>query len=248
MKLSGRVALITGGGGGLGRAMALRLAREGAAVVLSDVDAEACQRVADEVAQAEQARTLALAGDVGKLEDAQACVARALEEFGRLDILVNNAGITRDSLLVRMSPEDWDAVLRVNLTGAYNCICAAEKPLRESPAGRIINIASVAGIMGNVGQSNYSASKAGLIALTKAAARDFAPSGTTVNAIAPGFIKTRMTETLLEATVRELLENIPLGRMGVPEDVAGVVAFLASDEAAYITGQVLTVDGGLVMA
>jgi 3-oxoacyl-[acyl-carrier protein] reductase len=185
--------------------------------------------------------------DITDPDAVTAVFSMIVEQHGALHILVNNAGITRDNLLMRLSSEDWEAPIRTNLTGAFNCIKAVVRPMMKQRSGRIINIASVVGVMGNAGQANYAASKAGLIGLTKSTAKEFGSRGITVNAIAPGFITTDMTADLPETTIQKLTENIPLGRMGKPEDVASAVAFLASDKAGYITGQTLLVDGGMVM-
>lgn len=244
--LAGRAAVVTGAASGIGRAIALALAREGAGVCIADMDAEGGQRVADEIVRAGgQARSIPV--DVSEAVSVQTMVDQAAESFGRLDILVNNAGIARDGLLLRLKAEDWEAVLGVNLTGAFHCTRAALRAMVKQRAGRIINVTSVVGVMGNAGQANYVASKAGLIGLTKAAAREVASRGITVNAVAPGFIETEMTAAL-PAAVREAYQaQIPQGRFGSPQEVAEVVAFLVSDAAAYITGQVIHVNGGLWM-
>jgi 3-oxoacyl-[acyl-carrier protein] reductase len=244
--LSGKVALVTGAGRGIGRAIALKLASLGAQLVVNNLNPE---RNAAAVAELTAAGAEAV-GVVGAVEEpavAEACVKAALDRFGRLDIVVNNAGITRDTLLLRMSDEQWDQVLETNLTGAFNITRAAARPMVRARAGRIINISSVVGRIGNAGQANYAASKAGLIGLTKAVARELGSRGVTVNAIAPGFIDEGMTEGLGAETRAALLSQIPLGRLGSADDVAAAVAFLASEAAAYITGQTLSVDGGMVM-
>jgi len=245
--LQDRVAIVTGGGRGIGRAIALELARQGSAVVVnyrsSAAEAEEVRRTIEE----EGGRALAVQADVRLADDAQRLVSAALEAFGRLDILVNNAGVARDGLLMRMSEEDWDVVLDTNLKGAFHCIKAAQRSLLRQRSGRIISIGSVVGLVGNAGQANYSAAKAGLVGLTKSLARELGSRGITVNLVAPGYVETDMTAALPESVRKAALDRICLGRMGRPEDVAAAVAFLASDAAAYITGQVLVVDGGMAL-
>ena len=245
-RLRDRVAVITGASRGIGRAVALALAAEGANVVVNYASSSAAAQ--DVVAAITDAggSAIALQADVSKLEQIDTLVKDTLEKFGRIDILVNNAGITRDTLLLRMKPEDWQAVIDLNLTGVFLCTKAVSKVMLKQRSGRIINIASVAGQMGNPGQANYSAAKAGVIGFTKTVAKELAVRGITVNAVAPGFIVTDMTSDLKS---EEILKYIPLGRYGEPEEVAGMVRFLAADSAAaYITGQVFNVDGGMVMA
>lgn len=244
--LTDRVAIITGASRGIGRAIALALAAEGANVVVNYASSSAA---ADEVVKAITdggGSAIALQADVSKLEQVDALLKETLDKFGRVDVLVNNAGITRDTLLLRMKPEDWQAVIDLNLTGVFLCTRAVSKVMLKQRSGRIINIASVAGQMGNPGQANYSAAKAGVIGFTKTVAKELASRGITVNAVAPGFIATDMTS---EIKSEEILKYIPLARYGQPEEVAGMVRFLAADPAAaYITGQVFNVDGGMVMA
>ncbi len=243
-----RVVVITGGSRGIGRAIAIRMASAHTKICFNysgqdPMDAEeTMRRVADAGGSPWTARA-----DVSSHQDVQVFVNKILEDCGQIDVLVNNAGITRDGLLVRMKEEDWDRVLAINLKGAFNCMQAVAKTMMKQRAGRIINIASVVGLMGNAGQANYVASKAGLIGLTKTAARELASRGITVNAVAPGFIETAMTAGLPEKVREAMRAQIPLGRMGTPEDVAEVVVFLASDQAAYITGQVIHVNGGMYM-
>jgi 3-oxoacyl-[acyl-carrier protein] reductase len=241
-----RVAIITGASRGIGRAVALALAAEGAKVVVNYASSsDAAQQVVTAITDA-GGSAIALQADVSKLEQVDALFNETLEKFGRVDVLVNNAGITRDTLLLRMKPEDWQAVIDLNLTGVFLCTRAVSKVMLKQRSGRIINIASVSGQMGNPGQANYSAAKAGVIGFTKTVAKELASRGITVNAVAPGFIATDMTSDLKS---EEILKYIPLGRYGEPEEVAGMVRFLAADSAAaYITGQVFNVDGGMVMA
>ncbi len=244
--LSGKVALVTGSARGIGKAIALELAKGGADLVISDLQEDWCSDAVAEM-EATGRRAIGVGCDVANPESCEALVARALEVFGRLDILVNNAGITKDNLIMRMKPEEWEAVINVNLGGVFYCTKAVVRTMIKQRGGAIINLASVVGLMGNTGQANYSASKGGVIALTKTTAKELGGKGIRVNAVAPGFIQTAMTDKLPEEARRKFLDNIPLGRAGTPEDVAQVVAFLASDEASYLTGQVLCIDGGLLM-
>ena len=247
MRFGNQVAIVTGAGRGIGHAIAVRLASEGARVAVVSRTELNANRTAEEINAQFAGLAKAYAVDVADQAAVKKLAEQILGDFSRVDILVNNAGLTRDGLSMRMSEEDWDVVVDTNLKGAFNFIQAVERPMIKQRSGRIINIASVAGIMGNAGQANYAASKAGLIGLTKVIARELASRGITSNAVAPGFITTDMTEGLPEALKTGVVGQIPLGKFGEPADIAGAVAFLASAEAAYITGQVLTVDGGLVM-
>jgi 3-oxoacyl-[acyl-carrier protein] reductase len=242
-----KVALITGSARGIGRAIAEKLAQRGASVVIADLRAELATATAQEIAANTGQRSLAVAVDVVNAESVKAMMERVLGEFGRIDILVNNAGITRDNLIMRMEEADWDLVLNINLKGAFNCSKAVVRTMMKQRSGRIVNIASVSGLAGQAGQANYSESKAGLIGMTKALARELGSRQITVNAVAPGFIPTDLTKDLPDELKEGSLKMIPLGRWGSTEDIAAAVAFLASDEASYITGHVLSVDGGMVM-
>jgi len=243
----GRAAIVTGGSRGIGKAIVTLLAQLGADVAIADSCSETSQATADEISDATGQRVICSMIDVSDFKQTQAMVKRVLDEFGKVDILVNNAGITRDDLIMRMPEEDWDDVINVNLKGAWNCSKAVIRPMMKKRYGRIVNIASVSGQAGQAGQTNYSASKAGLIGFTKALAREVASRGVIVNAVAPGFIPTALTEDLPEELVGHMLGITPLGRMGTPEEIAYAVTFLASEGASYITGQVLGVDGGMVM-
>jgi 3-oxoacyl-[acyl-carrier protein] reductase len=245
--LSGKTALVTGGSRGIGRAIVTRLATQGADVAFTYLGNEAAAKETTAAVQGLGRTGLAIQGDARESEAAEATVKAALEALGKLDILVNNAGITRDDLIMRMSPENWRDVLETNLFGAFWMTKAVTRPMLKARGGRIINISSVSGQAGQTGQANYSAAKAGIIGLTKATARELASRGITVNAIAPGFVLTELTQDLPDALKAEITARTPLGRFGTTEEVANAVAFLASEEAAYITGQVLAVDGGLVM-
>lgn len=245
--MGGKIALVTGGVRGIGREIALKLASGGANIAVNGL-------VAAEEAESTLAEIRALgveaaytAADISKAEEAQKLVEAVLERFGRLDILVNNAGITRDNLLIRMREDEWDSVIAVNLKGTFNCTQAAAKPMMKQRQGVIVNIASVVGVAGNAGQANYSASKGGVIALTKTVAKELASRNVRANAVAPGFIETAMTQKLSQEVRGGVIEKVPLGCFGDPKDVANAVAWLASDESAYITGQVLQIDGGLFM-
>ena len=245
--LTGKSALITGGSRGIGRAIALRLATQGADVAFSYKGNESAARATAGEIEALGRKAVPIQGDVRDPEAADAVVKAALEAFGKVDVLVNNAGITRDDLIMRMTPEAWRDVLETNLFGAFWTTKAATRPMLKAKGGRIINITSVSGQAGQMGQANYSSAKAGLIGLTKATARELASRNITCNAVAPGFVLTELTESLPEDLKAQLVERTPLGRFGTVEEIAAAVAFLASDEASYITGQVLAVDGGLVM-
>jgi 3-oxoacyl-[acyl-carrier protein] reductase len=245
-ELSGKTALITGAGRGIGKEIARALGEAGANLVISDIAADAANQTAAEFND-RNVKTLAVAGDISKSEDVEVLFKAASDTFGGVDILVNNAGITRDNLLARMEEKDWDLVLTVNLKGAFLCTKAASRGMMKRRYGRIVNISSVVGIMGNAGQANYSASKAGLIGLTKSAAKELASRNVTVNAVAPGYIATDMTKDLPEEAKTKFLQSVPLGRPGTPQDISGVVLFLVSEAASYITGQVIHIDGGMLM-
>lgn len=247
MGLQGKVALVTGASRGIGRAIAIALAKQGASIIVnySGNKARAEETAAD--IRAAGAEALVWQSDISDEKSVQDMVKQSVDHFGHLDIVVNNAGITRDGLLMRMKETDWDAVLNTNLKGVFLVTKAALRPMMRQKQGRIINIASVVGILGNPGQANYVAAKAGLIGLTKATAREVASRGITVNAVAPGFIVTEMTDQLPEDVKEKMLSEIPLGKLGTPENVADVVSFLASDESRYMTGQTLSVDGGMAM-
>jgi 3-oxoacyl-[acyl-carrier protein] reductase len=246
--LANKVAVVTGASRGIGRAIAIELARRGASIIVNyNQNGIAAQEVVMAITNA-GGKAAALPGDVSKVEDAQSLIKAATEKWGRLDILVNNAGITRDMLIMMMSEESWDAVMDTNLKGTFNCSKAAVRLMMKARTGRIINITSVSGQIGNAGQTNYSASKAGQIGFTKALAREVAGRNITVNAIAAGYVDTEIWANVPDEMRESFIKMIPLGRKGTPEEIAYAVAFLASDEAAYITGQVLAVDGGMAMA
>ena len=247
MVLEGKKAVVTGAAQGIGQAIAETLAHAGADVVVADLDAERCQDTVDRVKKHNR-QALAISTHVGQWDAVKALVDQVVKEWGRIDIFVNNAGITRDGLVVRMKDEDWNAVIQVNLTGTFYCTKAALGPMAKQRYGRIINMASVVGAMGNAGQANYAASKAAVIGLTKTIAREYASRNITVNAVAPGFIDTAMTQALGDEVRETLSKQIPLGRLGQPSDIAEAVRFLASDAASYITGHVLHVNGGMHMA
>jgi len=245
MLLKDKVAIITGGARGIGKEIALALAREGVRLALADINPENLAQAEKELASC-GVKVCTFAVDVTDFSQVEQMVNKTLDKFKKIDILISNAGITADALLVRMKEEDWDRVLAVNLKGTFNCTKAVSRVMIKQRSGKIINIASIIGLIGNVGQANYAASKAGVIGLTKSAARELAPRGINVNAIAPGFIQTEMTQRLPEEVKSKMLEAIPLKKFGQPRDVARLAAFLASEEAGYITGQTICVDGGMV--
>ena len=245
--LTGKTAVVTGGSRGIGRAICLKLAGQGANIVLNFAGNEAAAEETRSQCEALGVRALAVKGDVADAEACNALIEKAVSEFGGVDILVSNAGVTRDNLLMRMSDEEFQKVIDTNLKGTFHCMRAAIRPMMKKRRGRIISISSVVGLMGNAGQINYAASKAGVIGMTKSLAREVASRHITVNAVAPGFIKTDMTAVLSDSVKEGILHGIPLGELGEAEDVANAVLYLASDEAAYITGQVISVDGGMAM-
>ncbi len=247
MHLDGKVAIITGASRGIGRSVAIELAKLGAKVVINYAGNEAAAEEVKNIIVAAGGQGIVIKADVGDAEAVDAMVKETISTFGKIDILVNNAGITRDNLLMRMKEEDWDAVMNINLKGVFVCTKAVSRIMMKQRAGKIINMTSVVGLMGNAGQANYAAAKAGVIGFTKSMAKELASRGITVNAIAPGFIGTDMTAVLSDQVKTELTEKIPAGRLGSPEDVAAAVTFLASDSANYITGQTLNVDGGMLM-
>jgi 3-oxoacyl-[acyl-carrier protein] reductase len=247
MRFKDRVAVVTGGAQGIGRAIAETLAQGGANVVVADLQVEKAEATAKEITAHTGQQVIAVQVDVADSANAKAMIDRTIAEFGRIDILVNNAGTTRDNLIMRMKEADWDLVLNVNLKGAFNCSKAAIRSMMKQHYGRIINITSVSGLAGQAGQTNYSSSKAGLIGFTKALAKEVGSRNITVNAIAPGFIETVLTDDLPQELKDLALQMTPVGRFGKPQDIAQAVAFLASDEVSFITGQVLSVDGGMVM-
>jgi 3-oxoacyl-[acyl-carrier protein] reductase len=247
MKLKEKITIITGGAQGIGYSIASQLASEGSNIVICDVAEDLAKKSAEELEQKFKVKTLAFKMDVTQISQCEEMVQKTLDKFQRIDILVNNAGITKDNLVMRMSDAEWDAVLAVNLKGSFNCTKAVVRPMMKQRSGRIINIASIVGLMGNAGQANYSASKGGLIAMTKTCAREFASRNILVNAIAPGFIRTRMTDQLTEEQKKKLSSMIPLERLGEAEDVAKAALFLSTDDSSYITGQVISVNGGMYM-
>ena len=247
MRLKDKVALITGGARGIGKAIALAYAKEGADIVVADVNLEEAEKTAKELELLGR-KALVFTMDVTDYTKVEEVVNKILDKFAKIDILVNNAGITKDNLLLRMSQLEWDAVLNVNLKGTFNCIRAVSRVMIKQRSGRIVSIASIIGLIGNPGQANYSASKVGIIALTKTAAKELASRNINVNAVAPGFIQTDMTAKLSEELKQKMLSNIPLNKLGSADDVAAVCLFLASEDSSYITGQTIVVDGGMVMA
>ncbi|MFQ5846775.1 MAG: 3-oxoacyl-[acyl-carrier-protein] reductase [Candidatus Methylomirabilales bacterium] len=246
MTLHGKVAIVTGGSRGIGRAISVALIREGAAVTLCGRDRISLEKAAADLG-ASGGEVLAVKADVTQASEVEQMIEACLERFGSISILVNNAGITQDNLVLRMKDEEWEAVLSTNLRGAFHCTRAGLRPMLKQREGRIINLTSVVGVMGNPGQANYAAAKAGIIGLTKATAKEVASRGITVNAVAPGFVETDMTRSLDPGLQERMRSQIPLGRFGKPEEVAELVVFLASDRAAYITGQVIHINGGIRM-
>ncbi|MDD4899904.1 MAG: 3-oxoacyl-[acyl-carrier-protein] reductase, partial [Candidatus Omnitrophica bacterium] len=247
MRFKGQVVLVTGSAQGIGKEIALAFAREGADVVISDINLEKASQTSKEI-EALGVESLAVELNVVDFQKVEETLNKILDKFTKVDILVNNAGITKDNLMLRMSDADWDAVLNVNLKGTFNCTKAVSRVMMKQRRGKIVNIASIIGIIGNAGQANYSASKAGIIALTKTTAKEFASRNININAVAPGFIQTEMTAKLPEDVKAKMLSLIPMNKLGNPIDVANACLFLASEEASYITGQTIVVDGGMVMA
>jgi 3-oxoacyl-[acyl-carrier protein] reductase len=247
MRLQGKVAVITGSAQGIGKSIAETFASEGANIVISDINAEAALKTAEEIKTKYNVETMSAVCDVATLQECESLIKAALDKFSKIDILTNNAGITKDNLVLAMTEVQWDAVIAVNLKGVFNCIKAASRSMLKARQGRIINIASVAGQMGNAGQINYSATKGGVIAMTKTCAREFASRNILVNAIAPGFIRTAMTDKLTPEQKKTISSTIPLARLGEPSDIAKAALFFASDDSSYITGHVLAVNGGMYM-
>ena len=244
--LSNKIAIVTGASRGIGSAIAHNLSKAGAKVVLISRSIDALKSVESEI-KSNGGEAISITADVSNLESFTNAISQVVETWGTVDILINNAGITKDNIILRLKEEDWDAVIDINLKGCFNGIKAVTRPMLKSRSGRIINITSVIGLIGNSGQSNYAASKAGILGLTKSIAKELGPRNITVNAIAPGYIQTEMTDNLDQASKDNLIKSIPLQRLGKPEEIASLVCFLASEEAAYITGQTLNVDGGMVM-
>lgn len=245
--LKGKTAIITGSGRGIGKAIAMKLASYGANIVINDIPSSDYAEATCEEIKTMGVESIVIKGDVRNTNDVKTLIDTTIEKFGTIDIFVNNAGVTRDGLMLRMSEDDWDLVLDINLKGAFNCIKAVARPMMKQRSGAIVNIASVVGEMGNVGQANYSASKGGLIALTKTTAKEFASRGIRCNAVAPGFIASDMTDKLSDEVKKQYFAAIPLGKFGQTDQIADVVAFLSSDMSSYVTGQVVNVDGGLLM-
>ena len=246
MSLQGKVAIVTGGTRGIGKAISIRLARDGATVIAIHVRPEAGEEAQSEIAAA-GVEIQTRQADISDVDAVNELIKSVIAEFDGIDILVNNAGITRDGLLVRIKEEDWDAVMNINLKGTFNCIKAVTRPMMKARSGRILSISSVVGVAGNAGQANYAASKAGIIGLTKSVAKELASRNVTANCIAPGYIDTDMTNAMNDEAREQFLTQIPLGRPGSPDEVAGLAAYLVSDEATYITGQTICIDGGMVM-
>ena len=244
--LSNKIAIVTGASRGIGSAIAHNLSKAGAKVVLISRSIDALKSVESEI-KSNGGEAISITADVSNLESFTNAISQVVETWGTVDILINNAGITKDNIILRLKEEDWDAVIDINLKGCFNGIKAVTRPMLKSQSGRIINITSVIGLIGNSGQSNYAASKAGILGLTKSIAKELGPRNITVNAIAPGYIQTEMTDNLDQTSKDNLMKSIPLQRLGKPEEIASLVCFLASEEAAYITGQTLNVDGGMVM-
>jgi 3-oxoacyl-[acyl-carrier protein] reductase len=245
--LQGKNALVTGASRGIGRSIALALAEAGANVAVNYAGSQAAAEEVAEAIRAKGAQAITIQANVGQMDEAEQMVKATIEAWGNVDILVNNAGITRDNLIMRMKEEEFDQVIETNLKGVFNCLKAVTRPMMKQRSGRIINISSVVGVLGNAGQANYVAAKAGVIGLTKASARELASRGITVNCVAPGFIETDMTKELSQEIVDNMLNGIPLSRLGQPDEIAGVVTFLASEASSYMTGQTLHVDGGMYM-
>lgn len=245
MRLKDKTALVTGAARGIGKAIAMKLADEGANIIVNYTSSAGAAEELVSILKEKGVQAVAIKGDVSKADESEALVNEALKEFGAIDILINNAGVTRDNLLLRMKEEDWDRVMEVNLKGTFLMTKWVGKAMLKKRYGKIVNITSVVGLMGNVGQSNYAASKAGVVGFTKSVAKEYASRGINVNAVAPGFIQSDMTNSLNEEVVKNYLQNIPLGSLGEPEDIANAVVFLCSDESRYVTGQILSVDGGL---
>ncbi|MBU1075662.1 MAG: 3-oxoacyl-[acyl-carrier-protein] reductase [Spirochaetes bacterium] len=247
INLKGKAAVVTGGARGIGKAIVETLSEAGCDIVVADLMKKEAEATAEEIKKKYKNKALPLDVDVSKYDSVEKCVKSIIDSFGKIDILVNNAGVTRDTLMLRMTPEDWDFVINVNLKGTFNFTKVVSSYMMKAKYGRIVNIASIIGMIGNVGQANYSASKGGIIALTKTTAKEFAVRNITCNAVAPGFIETEMTQKLPEKVREEYLKLIPMRKMGTPDDVANVTLFLVSDLANYISGQTIVVDGGMVM-